>query len=44
MEPVLVRVAVDRVVEQVGADATIVEECVPLARGSVADDLLAFAA
>ncbi len=37
---VLVRVAVDRVVEEVGADAAVVEERVPLARGAVADDLL----
>ena len=43
-EAVLVRVAVDRVVEQVGADPAVVEQRVALARGAVADDLLALAA
>ncbi len=38
---VLVRVAVDRVVEEVGADPAVVEQRVALARRAVADDLLA---
>ena len=42
-EAVLVRVAVDRVVEEVGPDPAVVEERVPLARRPVADDLLALA-
>ena len=41
---VLVRVAVDGVVEEVGADAAVVEQRVALAGRAVADDLLAVAA
>jgi hypothetical protein len=41
---VLVRVAVDRVVEEIGTDPAVVEERVPLAWSAVADDLLALAA
>lgn len=43
-EPLLVRVPVDRVVEQVGANTAVVEERVPLSRRPVADDLLPLAA
>ena len=42
--PVLVRVAVDRVVEEVGPDPAVVEQRVPLPGRAVADDLLAVAA
>ena len=41
---VLVRIAVDRVVQEIGADAAIVQQRVALARRAVADNLLAGAA
>src|SRR4029453_13913187 len=41
---VLVGIAVDRVVEEVGTDAAVVEERVPLPRGAVADDVPPLAA
>ena len=40
----LVGIAVDRVVEEVGSDAAVVEQRVALPRRAVADDLLAVAA
>src|SRR5438270_2295098 len=40
----LVRVAVDGVFEQVGADPAVVEQSVPFARRAVADDPLALGA
>src|SRR5436309_2988923 len=42
-EAVFVRVAIDGVVEEIGPDAAVVEECVALSRSSVADDLLPLA-
>src|SRR5512147_1618882 len=41
--PLLVRVAVDRELEQVGADAAVVEQRVSLAGSAVADDAFAIA-
>ena len=43
-QTVLVRVAVDRVVEEIGADAAVVQERVALAGSAVPDDLLPLAA